>query len=173
MRLMSAAVFAVCSAVPAFAEAPALETAAASVPALVHTLKKTAAEDKSVVAGAAINNIWHETRCMDVVFEKGSGTESNLYMLTSRTWIEECRPIGIPHGGCIPDRRPWSHVASFSLSVAGRGPDSPKEVFEVCMNGPWLQNPTVKQGPSRYTVKKKEEGGVTRFSLIKKEQSEK
>jgi hypothetical protein len=160
-------------AFPAAAQAPSLESAASDVAGLVQGIRKSVSQDKTAVAAAAMTNIWHETHCMDVVFDEEQGAESNLHMLTSRTWIEECRPIGHPHGGCIPNRRPWSHVASFIIEIPARAAGAPAETFEVCMNGPWLQKPRVKKGPHRYSVSQRKEGSVTRFTLKKAEPKKK
>jgi len=172
MRIVVPAILSFIIALPAFAAGPTLESAASDVEGLIRTLKKETAQDQTQVEVAMIGGIWHETQCMDVVFEEKAGPESNIHILTSTTWIEDCRNIPLPNppggGMCIPDRRPWSHAASFVVEVVGRSAPGPKEVFEVCMTGPWLKFGKVKQSPNKYDVKEVEEGRITRFKLTKK-----
>lgn len=168
LTVLAAAVF----ALPAQA-APSLESAASDIPGALKTLGKSAAQDGAAIQAAAISNIWHDTECMDVEFKAGEGALSNIHMITSRTWIEECRSIPMPNppggGICIPERRQWSHVASFRLEVVGRAPESPREVFEICMTGPWLKFKKAKVSPHRYDAEEVKDGEITRLRLTKKQ----
>jgi len=145
-----------------------LEGTAGDIKSLVQDLKKQGQSEVPKIEVAQAKGMWQETNCYDVVFEADRGAKSDIHMVTSTTWIEECRPIGHPHGGCIPDRRPWNHVASFEIEILGRKAPAPREVFEVCMTGPWLKFEEVKESPFSYEVSEKEEGDVTRFTLKKK-----
>ena len=173
MKPLLAFVLTTVLSLPAVAATPSFEAAASNVKGLVKTLKKNTAKDKKVVFGAA-TNMWQDTECYDIEFKKKQGALSNLHMLTSRTWIEECRRYGGRYGGCFPERRAWNHVQSVTIEVVGRVAPGPHEIFEVCMTGPWIKFKRTKQSPFQYDAKQTEENDIVRIKLtVKKPKAKK
>ena len=150
-------------AMPAAAQAPALEKVGGDVKALVQTLKKDAGESKDF-ALARVTNIWVEQDCKKVTFEVGGSNVSAPIALESKTWVEECDDIPMPpHGGgmCVPRGRrllTWDNVTA-TVEFAERGAPAVKEVVEVCLWGRSLSG-KVKKSPFKYSSTEKD-GRIT------------
>ena len=153
---------------PAFAQAPSLESAG-NVKALVQDLKKDAKAEKVDFKPAAVTGIWTDTDCQKITFAPGGPNVSAPVALMSKTWIEECDQINFPYppggGTCIPrGRRLMTYdEANAVVELAERGTPAAQEVFEACLWGRSLSL-RVKSSPFKY--KWTEKGG--RFTLTRK-----
>ena len=149
-------------AMPAAAQAPALEKVGGDVKALVQTLQKDSKESKDFSL-ARITNIWVEQDCQKVTFEAGASNVSAPIALESKTWVEECDDIHLPHGGgmCVPRGRrlmTWDN-ATATVVFAERGVPAATEVVEVCLWGRSLSG-KVKKSPFKYSSSEKD-GRIT------------
>lgn len=159
---MIAMVVSMMLAMPAAAQAPALEKVGGDVKALVQTLKKDAGESKDF-ALARVTNIWVEQDCKKVTFEVGGSNVSAPIALESKTWVEECDDIHLPPNGsmCVPRGRrlmTWDN-ATATVEFAERGTPAVKEVVEVCLWGRQLSG-KVKKSPFKYNSSEKD-GRIT------------
>lgn len=157
---------ALAAALPAAAQNPTLETAAANMKETVKTLKADAKADKTDFRAAAITGIWTDTDCEKVTFKVGEPNVSKPIELESRTWIEECTNIPMPYppggGTCIPTGRrlmTWDNATAV-VELAERGTPAADEVFEVCL---WGRSLTLrsKKTAFKYTWHKPVDGKFT------------
>ncbi|TBR21536.1 hypothetical protein EPO15_10055 [bacterium] len=149
-------------ALPAAAQAPALEKVGGDVKALVQTLKKDVKEQKDFSI-ARVTNIWVEQDCQKVTFEAGGSNVSAPIALESKTWVEECDDVYLPPGGsmCVPRGRrlmTWDN-ATATVEFAERGTPAVTEVVEVCLWGRSLSG-KVKKSPFKYNSTEKD-GRIT------------
>lgn len=151
-------------AMPAAAQAPALEKVGGDVKELVQTLKKDVKETKDFSL-ARVTNIWVEQDCQKVTFEAGGPNVSAPVKLESRTWVEECNDIPMPYppGGsqCIPSGRrllTWDEATAV-VEFAERGTPAAQEVVQVCLWGRQLSG-KVKKSPFKYNSTEKD-GRIT------------
>jgi hypothetical protein len=150
-------------AIPAAAQAPALEKVGGDVKALVQTLQKDVKETKDYSI-ARVTNIWVEQDCQKVTFEAGGSNVSAPIALESKTWVEECDDIPMPpHGGgmCVPRGRrllTWDNATAV-VEFAERGTPAAQEVVQVCLWGRQLSG-KVKKSPFKYSSTEKD-GRIT------------
>ena len=153
-------------ALPAAAQNPTLETAAANMKETVKALKADAKADKTDFQAAGINGIWTDMDCEKVTFKADGPNTSKPIELESRTWIEECHNIPMPYppGGsqCIPNGRrllTWDNATAV-IEFAERGAPAADEVVEVCLWGRSLSL-KVKKSPFKYAWEKPVDGKFT------------
>lgn len=158
-------------ALPAAAEAPALEKAGGDVKALVQDMRQEAKESKDFSL-ARVTNIWVEQDCKKVTFAADGSAVSAPVALESRTWVEECNDIPMPYppGGsqCIPSGRrllTWDNATAV-VEFAERGTPAAEEVVQVCLWGRQLSG-KVKKSPFKYSVKADEKTGRVTLTLKK------
>lgn len=85
----------------------------------------------------------YDRDCATFRFRPGDGLTSERVRLHSREWVEECYPTGDPRygGGRTCHERPgWSYSETVQITLTDRLPLYPWEydLFEVCLEGPWL-----------------------------------
>ena len=166
IHLMSAAaVLVLCGA--ARAEKPAaLEAAAGDVKTLVRDLRGEAGRSGGSIVAAGVTNIDMDYDCERFSYQENSPALSDIKVLMSRTWVEECDNISLPGGGgmCIPRRRViFTDEKTVQLEIKDRQVPGPKETFEVCLRGQWLNFRTV-SSPYKYDAKEKD----GRYTLTRK-----
>ena len=137
------------------AEAPKSLDSAGDVKGLVTELRKDATEAK-LTAQVSAMNMQMDIDCETVEFKETTGKRSDPKDLFSRTWLEDCRPMGDPRWGCIPERRLLrTDQATAVVEITDRRTPGPKEKFRVCLRGPWLDL-SVLSSPYKYTWTEKD-----------------
>ena len=136
--------------------AASLEQSAADVRSTLRELRVLAAALPVGVEAVEPASISHDLDCTEFIFEANSPPVSPPETLLSRTWMEECERLPLPGGGCIPRRRQiGSYEKTVRVELLARESPGPREVFEVCLRGPWLSL-RVRSSPHGYDVQERD-----------------
>lgn len=119
--------------------------------AVLRAARESANKQPNIDGVRAAMDIRVEPGCTKVTFETGAPAISAPIWLQARTWIEECRPIGMPGGGCIPERRLMrTEEETVTVEVEGRAATDPQEKFSVCYYGMQGLSGSVRSSPFKY-----------------------
>lgn len=137
---MIAALLLAAAAAPALAAPQVSFDQGVDVSAIVSQAKEAAKKDKTAVPFKALR---YDMDCATIAFGANDKPVSDRVWLRSQEWQTQCTPVGDPrHGGgqnCW-EQPGMSWSQGVQITLQGRGQVLPweRDVFRVCMNGPWV-----------------------------------
>jgi hypothetical protein len=137
---MIAALLFAAAAAPALASPQVSFDQGVDVSAIVSQTKAAVRKDKAQTPFHAMR---YDMDCASVAFGANDKPVSDRVWLRSQEWETRCTPVGDPrHGGgqnCW-EQPGMSWSQGVQITLQGRGQVLPweRDVFRVCMNGPWV-----------------------------------